>query len=122
MKGLLVKTTGEVAAVEYTGDDAGQLAWLQAAVGGYIEPMSLGDGWVGIANEEGLIFGLDINRLAMQLLAQLGWDQPVVGDVLFLGEDGPEFVDAPKSVYDAATRLVLSGAWLQWDDESGAQG
>ena len=60
---------------------------LQAEVGGYIETVTIASDAVVICNEEGCIIGLPDNGRVC------GVD--VVGTVLVVGVNGPEFCDVP---------------------------
>ena len=63
------------------------LAALQTEVGGYIETVTIASDAVVICNEEGRILGLPDNGRVC------GVD--VVGTVLVVGVNGPEFCDVP---------------------------
>jgi hypothetical protein len=78
LKGILIKTTGEMETIEY--EDT--LETLQGFVGGYIDYVTIGDGVDMIINDEGKIMGLEPNWVATFL-----WGQPdmIVGDVLVVG-------------------------------------
>lgn len=62
---------------------------LQAAVGGYIEPVTFAPDAVVICDEEGRIKGKPKNCTI--------WDADFVGDLLFVGVKGDEFTDLPIS-------------------------
>ena len=83
MKAIRKKTgcAPEVIEVENT------LKALQDEVGGYIETVTLASDAVVICNEEGRILGLPDNGRVC------GVD--VVGTVLVVGVNGPEFCDVP---------------------------
>lgn len=61
------------------------LAAMQKMVGGYIEAVQMGKGYVVIANEEGLIQRLRFN------LNTAHWPNPLVGDVFVTKAKGEEF-------------------------------
>lgn len=98
-------TTGE--------DDGAALADMQAAVGGYIESITLrgrGD-LVVYCDEEGKIKGLPYNERAHEILVRLGWtgaeDDFPVGTIVFLGLDperGVE-IDLPGDVLALADTI-----------------
>ena len=54
---------------------------LQAAVGGYVEYIHLGNDKVLVVNEDGLLLNLPINENASKITAQFGY-VPIVGDAL----------------------------------------
>jgi hypothetical protein len=58
---------------------------MQTAVGGYIEPVRLGDGRIMYVNEEGRLVGLPANEKATQLAGQL-----IVGNAVILTEEESE--------------------------------
>lgn len=80
---------------------------LQAIVGGYIESVSVRDGWHLYCNEEGKLDGLAVNPVATDFLraAYPGFADWICGDVVVLGdnEDGSE-ADVP----DEAIALFLT--------------
>lgn len=77
----LLKANGQV--VDYPpADKQYTLKELQAAVGGYIEIVHLGQDHLMVVNEEGKLQGLPQNRLASELYgADPNWDY-IVGDAL----------------------------------------
>lgn len=87
---------------------------LQAAVGGYIEVVTLGDGLAAIVNEEGKQYDLPFNR---GLYA--GGMDPVdylFGNVLIVGTDGEEFRELTPAELDAPThdhRAITSGVTIR---------
>ena len=87
---------------------------LQAAVGGYIEIVTLGDGLAAIVNEEGKINDLPFNR---GLYA--GGMDPVdylYGNILFVGTDGEDFRSLTPAELDALThdhRASTSGVTIR---------
>ena len=67
---------------------------LQAAVGGYIETLTLiPDQVVMIVNEEGLLMGLEVNPFASAVAGTT-----IVGNALVVGVDGEEFTDVPDKI------------------------
>lgn len=62
---------------------------MQGLVGGYIEPIVLGDGVLAIVNEEGLVKGLSKNR-RLPVGGAL-----IVGDFFFVGSAGEDFASLP---------------------------
>lgn len=91
MKALQIKTTGEIAEVEFTRENA--LKTLQKGVGGYVQAVDLTNDLTMWLNEEGKLEGLPHNPFAQHF-----WDKVfgsgtdyLVGDVVFTGptdEDG----------------------------------
>ena len=72
-----------------------ELEWLQGAVEGYIEPVTMKHGENGmpdlvmLCNEEGVLKKMEPN---------FGWLYgEVVGPVLFVGAEGEEFTDCPMN-------------------------
>ena len=71
-----------------------KLEELQRAVDGYIEVLTLVPGVVAmIVNEEGRLYGMELN-LAASAVA----NQTIVGPALVVGVDGEEFTDIPEDV------------------------
>ena len=68
----------------------GSLQTMQQLVGGYIEHVSLGNSLGCLMNEEGKLLGLEPNGFYYN-------GDPLVGNLIFLGEDGEEFTDIPDS-------------------------
>ena len=87
MMKAIIKRVADIARVI---DIPNELKSLQNAVGGYIETVPIYDDLVAICNEEGRIMGLPYN------FSMRGHD--FVGTVLFVGVDGEEFADVPKSL------------------------
>ena len=71
MKGLTltVNDDGTYSITEFDGE----LEQLQAAVGGWIEPIPTSENVTIYVNEEGKIYGLPVNRLAMDVWIR--WDE-----------------------------------------------
>lgn len=77
-----------------TADIENTLEALQAAVGGYIEAVTLVPGKaVMIVNEEGLLLGLSPNPIASAVA-----NTQIVGTAIVVGVDGEEFTDVPEDV------------------------
>lgn len=98
VKGLLITTEGQVAVAAFNG-----LEDYQRAVGGYIETVELDGGHDLIANEEGLIQRLPLNRLA-STIAQ----RPIVGNAILIGFQAStgEFVDVDEDLADSIRQLT----------------
>ena len=97
MKAFILKPgkPGEPIEIENT------LEALQAAVGGYIEVVTLGGGQAAVVNEEGKINDLPFNRALYA-----GGMDPVdylFGNVLIVGTDGEDFLDLTPAELDALT-------------------
>lgn len=82
MKAKIFKTNGEIIEVEPKNGTYFKLPELQKIVGGYIEIVNLTKDRIMVVNEEGKIYGLDINSAATELLVQNGGRDIVVGNVL----------------------------------------
>ncbi|KDA04635.1 hypothetical protein DC31_05755 [Microbacterium sp. CH12i] len=95
--GLLITTGGQVTDATFTG-----LEDYQRAVGGYIETVDIDGNHDLIANEEGLIQQLPLNRLA-SLIAR----RPIVGNAVVVGFKSSEFVDIDDEL--AGTIRSLAG-------------
>lgn len=77
-----------------TADIENTLEALQAAVGGYIEAVTLVPGKaVMIVNEEGLLRGMTPNSIASAVA-----NTQIVGTAIVVGVDGEEFTDVPEDV------------------------
>ena len=76
------------------------LAEMQAAVGGYIEPLYLPDGRVLLVNEDGKSQGLPCNELATfhGMMAGIADNDRVVGPALLCSHE--EFCDPPEEDND----------------------
>ena len=78
----------------------GSLKTLQELVGGNIEPITLHNGMVILCDEEGKLRGKEPNI----------WLEPIkdtlVGNAIFLGEDGEEFTDFPEEHLDAVLAIL----------------
>lgn len=78
----------------------GSLETLQKLVGGNIEPISLNNGMVILCDEEGKLKGKEPNIYLERIKDTL------VGNVIFIGEDGEEFTDFPKCHMDAVLAIL----------------
>lgn len=93
---VVVKKVNQNPTVENIRDDiAGGLQDLQRIVDGYIQAIEY-NGVLLICNEEGKLKGLSPNLFA-------GRDM-IVGNVVFVGKNGDEFV----SLSDAQTNMLLN--------------
>jgi hypothetical protein len=89
MKALRLEGRGIISA-----DIENTLEALQAAVGGYIEAVTLVPGRaVMIVNEEGLLRGMAPNPAASMIAKT-----KIVGPAIVVGVDGEEFTDIPEDV------------------------
>lgn len=74
----------------------GMLEALQKLVGGYIEPVRLGDGAIMLVNEDGLRLGLPFNPRVGAMLEHFELRaHPIVGTVVVVGTSGSSFIGAP---------------------------
>lgn len=71
----------------------GSLETMQQLVGGYIEHLSAGNGLGILCNEEGKLLGLAPSGCEFM-------DDPLVGNIIFLGENGEDFTDVPEWAED----------------------
>lgn len=84
----IYRANGEVETVEPKNGTDFQLEELQAVVGGYIECLPLyGTNEIMTCNEEGKILGLPLNRKATEIIADNGYKDCIVGDVLVCKEE-----------------------------------
>ncbi len=67
----------------FTSEVGNDLKSLQRAVGGYIEPISMGDGTLLVGNEESKLIGMEGNR-------RIG-ESIIAGPFFIVGEDGEDF-------------------------------
>lgn len=100
MKALRIDQAAELIDIQ------NELEALQAAVGWYIEAITLDYGAVMIVDEEGRLKGKPLNDLA-SLIAGVG----IVGAALIVGVDGEEFDDVPEVYIESLLLLsdVLNG-------------
>lgn len=105
-RGLRIDPDGTVADVMIDG-----LKAMQAAVGGYIEPITLPDGTMYV-NEEGRLRSGEFNPVASKL-----YGGTLVGSVLLLGNGDAHGNDThiTKSLYTRATNTAAAfrSAWAQ---------
>lgn len=120
MVGLVVTAEDEMSIVEY---DSPHYDVIQKAVGGWYEhvhPAGLERPYCMMANEEGLLLNLPLNRLASILYGALRHGQPIVGDVIFLKEgchDGePDLVGmtAEEAQILGDRFSAMSGGLVHW--------
>ena len=86
---VIIKQPGRV---PYKTNISPRLENLQAAVGGYIETVTLGSDWAIICNEEGRMIGMPYNCTVFGI--------GFVGPIVFIGVDGEEFADLPIGFAD----------------------
>jgi len=90
---LVIRANGastEIACTRFDVIPNTGLASLQAAVGGFIEAVRLGNDAIMYVNEEGLLLGLPHNHVATSLYRQFYpaiLRQEIVGDVIIVGVD-----------------------------------
>lgn len=105
MKALSITTTGTVEIVEI--EKSTSLLQMQAAVGGYIEILTLTDEVAMVLDEEGKLKGRPFNDIAIRLpqhfAVGLRPGDMIVGDVLLIGNE--EEADVPADVVDLLERL-----------------
>ena len=78
----------------------GGLETLQKLVGGNIEPISLNNGMVILCDEEGKLKGKEPNIWLERIKDTL------VGNVIFIGEDGEDFTDFPEEQLDIVLAIL----------------
>ena len=78
----------------------GSLETLQELVGGNIEPITLGNGMVILCDEDGKLKGKEPNIYLDRIKDTL------VGNVIFLGEEGEDFTDFPEYYTDAVLAIL----------------
>lgn len=86
MKGILVKTTGEIREAEF-GEP--MFKTVGKAVGGHIEhvrPRGLEDPYCMVVNEEGRLRGLPVNPIGSYLYGTYDHGEPIVGDIVIMKE------------------------------------
>lgn len=114
---LRADTTAEWVQVPVDGQGS-TLAGLQALVGGWIEPVSLGEETVMWANEEGYFkaaagepgFGRNLFATVLAVAANGGWT-PIVGPCVITGAQGPRTVALPRQQGDQILTLLASRDW-----------
>jgi len=117
MKALKITSGGTTSLIDL--DEADSLSQMQAAVGGYIEILSLREDLSMVLDEEGKLKGRPCNDVAIQLTRQyavpLQSGDFIVGDVLLIGtdSDGEEQdvpLDAVRILSELAPPLTGTGA------------
>ena len=88
MKAIKIPVEGRAKIIEIENE----LKALQAAVGGYIETVTIAENCCLIVDEEGLLKGKSINHTASRL------GRTLVGDVLVCGVEYDHFIDVPDSM------------------------
>lgn len=77
---------------------------LQNAVGGLIQPVDFGNEVTMWVNEEGLLIeGMVPNWIATNLALEIGYETPMMGDVVFTGgtdEDGDTMALSEQASYE----------------------
>jgi hypothetical protein len=89
-KAIVVREDGSMGASYMTFED------VQKAVGGYVEPIHGMSGVVALVNEDGLRLRLEQNLVASDYLKI-----DLVGVVVFAGNGGSEFTNAPEDVWNS---------------------
>ena len=112
MKALVLAPTAAPELVDLPDASGAELlAGLQAAVGGYIEPIITWDGARLYVNDEGRVRRMTYNRLATVLAHRFGWP----GDSLFgtavvigsaAGDDGLHDCDVPAGAVELVEKLM----------------
>lgn len=98
---VIIKRVGCLPQPATIPEDANVLRWLQQAVDGYIEAVTIFDKLVVICNEEGRLRGLPYN---CDIFAHR-----FVGDLVFVGVDGEEFTDVPEGALEVVDQLIYQG-------------
>lgn len=101
LKGILIKTTGEIKVVEY--EDT--LETLQGFVDGYIDYVTIEDGIDMIINDEGKIRGMEPNWVATYLY---GVPDIIVGDALVVGVENGENITLTDEQIDMIIKRAES--------------
>lgn len=94
---IIFKEPGRVPEIR---DIDGSLETLQKLVGGNIEPITLNNGMVILCDEDGKLKGKEPNIYLERIKDTL------VGNIIFLGEDGEEFADFPEYHTDALMAIL----------------
>lgn len=108
-KAIVVREDGSMSTVSMDFEGA------QKTVGGYVEAVYGISGVVALINEDGRRLALLFNDLASSYLG-IG----VVGPVVFVGNGGEDFTDAPDDVWESLVRLRPHEAPEAVSDGSGA--
>ena len=96
MRGIIVKTDNTYEVIEYKDT----LDTLQKIVEGYIEYVSIDKGIAMIVNEEGLLRGMEYNKLASRFYA----GPCIVGNALIVGTKNGENI----SLTDEQVELIAN--------------
>ena len=94
-----------------------ELEWLQGAVEGYVEAVTLNIGEDGmpnlvmLCNEEGHLKDMEHNFYMVSMNIDDMFDE-IVGPVLFVGADGEEFTDCPMNRKELESFMRTMGAKL----------
>lgn len=92
---LVVKTDLTTEVIDIAENE---LRKLQDAVGGLIQPVDFGDEVTMWVNEEGLLIeGMAPNWIATNLAREIGYETPMMGDVVFTGGSGEDGETLPLS-------------------------
>lgn len=115
MKGLVLRTNGEIEVKELTKP---LYKSLRAEIGGYIEivrpaTIRLPDHFVMVVDEEGLLKGLPSN-----VIASIIYGGPIVGDVVFIREgmtiEGFDFIETTDANIERLKNFfdgLLGASW-----------
>ena len=94
------------AIVKRPDEKYGHMTWisdtlenLQRIVGGYIEVFPVKEGVLIICNEEGKLQGLPYNCTVN--------GEPLVGDIIVVGENGEDFGDLPSDFEMSTWRMII---------------
>ena len=137
---VLIVPAAETARPTLTTVDDVSLDFLQAVVGGWIEPISPADAdfgaWSGFVDEEGKIKSKPVNRQGTLFADVIGWPglglgDFLVGDLILLGaDDEGGTASLPAAVIEAAeafwgsdlrvSKATLSGAATVRGSKGGA--
>jgi hypothetical protein len=114
-KGVVLYTDGTYEEKEFK-----QLSDMQAAVDGYIEPISMHDYYgagvcQGYVNEEGHLKGLSINTVAAALSFMFGNTPSIVGNMIVLGlaDSHGNDTDIPQDILTFISRVSGNRAKLE---------
>lgn len=95
---IVRKEPGKEATVDYIEN---RLEVFQAAVGGYIETVTVAEDLTLVVNEEGRIQGLLFNTTVLGM--------PLVGTVIAVGVKGDEFTSVKGSCVSMVLRMLNGG-------------
>lgn len=108
-KALHLTVDDIITEIDLDAAPAGELALLQGLVHGRIEVLPLTSDVSICIDEEGKYSGAEMNRVASALFTmQHGIFDPIMGDVVFLGEPDDEGVTLglPDDLYAALDKLI----------------